>query len=156
MTTNWPEGLLAFGNQFFHTDSESESGYPGFALRPRLRLASGGREWHGGDGEPTPQCRCNFVCVQNQPPSESVSLAERAPPASLEDTMITIKSLSLSCRPVFFLSIVKTIRSEWAESFSLRQRVQYLMDANEGDAPVRKITNGQKQKTLLPARTEEL
>jgi hypothetical protein len=30
------------------------------------------------------------------------------------------------------------------------------MDANEGDAPVRKITNGQKSKTLLPASTEEL
>jgi hypothetical protein len=30
------------------------------------------------------------------------------------------------------------------------------MDANEGDAPVRKTTNGQKSKTLLPASTEEL
>ena len=68
----------------------------------------------------------------------------------------TIKSLSNSCRPVFFLSIVKTIRSEWAESFSLRQRVQYIMDANEDNAPVRKITNGQKPKTLLQASTEGL
>jgi len=68
----------------------------------------------------------------------------------------TIKSLSLSCRLVLFLSIVKTIRSERAEGFSLRQGVWFTMDANEGDAPVRKITNGQKSKTLFPASTEEL
>ena len=68
----------------------------------------------------------------------------------------TIKPLSNLCRPVFFLSIVKTIRSERAESFSLRQGVRFIIDANEGDAPVRKITNGQKPKTLLPASTEEL
>jgi len=68
----------------------------------------------------------------------------------------TIKSLSLSCRRVFFLSILKTIRSERGESFSLRQEVRFIIDANEGDAPAREITNGQKQKTLLPASTEEL
>jgi len=68
----------------------------------------------------------------------------------------TIKSLSLSCRHLFFLSILKTIRSERAESFSLRQGVRFIIDANEGDAPVREITNGQKPKTLLPVSTEEL
>ena len=68
----------------------------------------------------------------------------------------TIKSLSLSCRRVFFLSILKTIRSERGESFSLRQEVRFIIDANEGDAPVRKITNGQKPKTLLPASAEEV
>ena len=68
----------------------------------------------------------------------------------------TIKCPSLSCQPLFFLSILKTIRSERAESFSLRQGVRFTMDANEGDAPVREITTGQKPKTLLPASTEEL
>ena len=68
----------------------------------------------------------------------------------------TIKSLSLSCRHLFFLSILKTIRSERAEGFSLRQGVWFIMDANKGNAPVRKITNGQKSKTLLQASTEEL
>ena len=58
----------------------------------------------------------------------------------------TIKSLSLSCRRVFFLSILKTIRSERAESFSIRQGVRFKIDANEGDAPVRKITIGKIQK----------
>jgi hypothetical protein len=57
-----------------------------------------------------------------------------------------LKSLSLSCRAPFFLSILKTIRSERAESFSLRQGVRFIIDANEGDAPVRKITNGKIQK----------
>jgi len=58
----------------------------------------------------------------------------------------TIKSLSLSCRLLFFLSILKTIRSERAESFSIRQGVRFKIDANEGDAPVRKITIGKIQK----------
>ncbi len=57
----------------------------------------------------------------------------------------TIKSLSLSCRHLFFLSILKTIRSERAESFSLRQGVRFIIDMNEGDAPVRQITNGKIQ-----------
>ena len=39
----------------------------------------------------------------------------------------TIKSLSLSCRLLFFLSILKTIRSERAESFSLHQGVQFII-----------------------------
>jgi len=58
----------------------------------------------------------------------------------------TIKSLSLSCRLLFFLSILKTIRSERGESFSLRQGVWFIIDANEGNAPAREITNGKIQK----------
>ena len=58
----------------------------------------------------------------------------------------TIKSLSLSCRHLFFLSILKTIRSERAKSFSLRQGIRFIIDANEGNAPVRQITNGKIQK----------
>ena len=46
----------------------------------------------------------------------------------------TIKCPSLSCQPLFFLSILKTILSERAESFSLRQEVwfKFIIDANEG------------------------
>jgi len=63
-------------------------------------------------------------------------------PSQIPEASNTIKSLSLSCRLGFFLSILKTIRSERAESFSLRQGVRFIIDANEGDAPVREITKG--------------
>ena len=36
-----------------------------------------------------------------------------------------------------FLSILKTIRSELAKSFSLHQGVRFIIDANEDDVPVR-------------------
>ena len=86
-------------------------------------------------------------CIQCQCPKQGWPASFRhSDSCRLPQRPNRIKCPSLSWQTLFFLSILKTIWSERGESFSLRQGVRFIIDANKGDAPVRQIINGKLQK----------